>query len=265
MKKFIGFILSLYSILLVAGCSGPTEAPTAPQTFGGNNARPLPDADQRKIIRTAHLTLSVADPEESFRTIREKVSAWGGFVQGSNFQTHTQNPSANLTIRVPSHRLDSSLQELGTLGDVLSQSEQGQDVSDQYKDLESQLRNLKVAEQRLLQLVKETGSVKDLLETEKEVTRVRGEIEKAQGQLNQLEHQVAMSTITIDLLKKNALNQGEFWRLGEAVQGAWNLFHFITRALVWVLIYSVFLLPFALPFWWVRRKKSKKSVNTFEH
>ena len=48
---FIGFILSLYSILLVAGCAGPmTEAPTAPQTFGGNNAPPVQESDQRNIL-----------------------------------------------------------------------------------------------------------------------------------------------------------------------------------------------------------------------
>ena len=269
----VGIILVLLGFTLCAtACSaggGGDFAPSSQATPAAANTGGNPSAakEMRKIIRDAKLTLSVKSVKIAFHEIRKAVPEWGGYLADSQLNgAAADRQEATLQIRVPSETLDRTLAQLAEMGDVVTQSETGQDVSEEYSDQESQLRNLQVAEKRLLHLLEQTGSVKDLLEVETQVTETRGKIEAIQGRLNALDNRVSYATIDIRLVENRPLATTRFWALGETVSDAQSMSLHILRALVTATIYLAFLLPFGLPLWllqrWVaRRPKPARQVR----
>jgi len=108
--------------------------------------------------------------------------------------------TATFVLRIPVGSHDDVVRQLSLLGKVEAESSQGDDITAQYVDLDSRMRNARALEERLLELVKtHTGTVGELLTVETELSRVRGEIEQMQGQLKAWDELVALSTITVQL------------------------------------------------------------------
>ncbi len=104
------------------------------------------------------------------------------------------------TLRVPTGQLEASMSELKQLGHVESESQNGEEVTQQYVDLEARLANARNSEQRLSELLRQrTGKLSDVLEVEKEVERVRGEIEQMEAERKTLANRVDFATITVTL------------------------------------------------------------------
>lgn len=257
-------VLALMAIGVIA-CSGgggrdyPAAAasPAATDKADGKPGTPV----HRKIIRDASLTLSVDNTAEVYQKIRNSVAGWGGFFAASNFSQRDQERyTARLKIRVPSNKLEQVLVDLARMGRVVSQSETGEDVTDEYVDTQSRMRNLQATETRLLELMARTGSVKDLLEAEKELTGTRERIETLQGRLNHLDDLVAYSTVDVTLIEQGPIESERFWNLGQTVMNAWSMFLYILRALVTGVIYTAFLVPFALPLWLISRLSLRRAA-----
>ena len=213
---------------------------------------------ERKVIRSAELTLAVEDLAQAFETVRGKIKGWEGFLSSSNLQaSESGHGSAYLEMRVPSSQLDDIIKQLGQDGEIVSLVETGEDVTDSYVDLQSQMRNLKVSEQRLLELLSRTGSVKELLEAEKEVTRTRGEIERIEGQLKQMDHRVDFAAVRIQFIHQAPAATPNFWKLGEAAGGAWSMLMHIVRTVAWALIYLLALVPVGLPLWFLFKRNKR--------
>jgi predicted nuclease with TOPRIM domain len=102
-----------------------------------------------------------------------------------------------IVIRVPADKFDAAVAELNRMGTVLNKDISAQDVTDQYLDLELRLRNAKATQQKLLALLEKSQAVRDTLEIEKELQRITTEIERLEGQLNKLSHEVAYSMLTV--------------------------------------------------------------------
>ena len=275
-----GALAASLSVALGVGftaCSGGSSGDFAP----AGNATPAPQAtaaaqatsappvahQQRRIIRDAKVSLSVESVSQSFARVRASVDGWGGYIADSQLESSTGG-GATLKIRVPASSLDKVLVELSKLGKVLSQSETGQDVSQEYTDLESQLRNLRVAEARLLQLMQKSGNVKDLLEVETQVTETRGKIEAIQGRLRAIDNQVSYSTIEVNLVEPQSAVKAEppTWSLSETVDNAQTMSLFLLQLLTSAAIYLVFLAPFAAPmglwaFWKSRRARRRPELK----
>ncbi len=244
-----GLLLLLFCLFFPACSSAPPEFTT----------EVTDDAVvERKVIRSAEMTLAVEDLTEGFEFVRSRLKGWEGFLSSSNLQaSENGHGSAYLEMRVPSSDLDEVLKQIGQAGEVVSLVETGEDVTDSYVDLQSQLRNLKVSEQRLLELLSHTASVKDLLEAEKEVTRTRGEIERIEGQIKQMDHRVDFAAVRVQFLRQAPEAAPNFWRIGETASGAWSMLMHIVRTATWCLIYLLALIPVGLPLWFLMKRNQK--------
>ncbi|MBN2477221.1 MAG: DUF4349 domain-containing protein [Pirellulales bacterium] len=154
---------------------------------------------KRKIIYTASLDLVV----EQFDPVPEEVQAlaeqYDGYIARSNIAGSPGNPrTGHWTIRVPVARFDSFLQAARRMGEVRSENTDSNDVSEEYYDLESRIRNKQKQEERLLELLADaTGKLPDVLAVERELARVREEIERWQGRVRVLDDLTDLTTVDV--------------------------------------------------------------------
>jgi hypothetical protein len=189
--------------------AGPSVALPSPQAMEGERA-PAPQAPpappgaletlQRQVIVTAAMTLEVSSVEEAVARARAIAEGLGGYVQHLSLSGGRERTTATVTLRVPQDQVLIALERLRPLGKVLDQSMGSQDVTEQVIDLEARLRSLRQQEESLLRLLGRAQSVGDILAIERELSRVRGEIERLQGQREALRRRVEMATITLTLL-----------------------------------------------------------------
>jgi hypothetical protein len=170
---------------------------------------PIEQAIHRKIIRNGKLTLEIENPGEGQQKIAAIVEAHNGFVITSEFNQFSRaeaNQSVTIAVRFPAAQFDETLAEIHALGmRIIFENISGQDVTEEFLDLQARMRTQKALEEQLLQIMKKTGSVSNALEVQRELTSVRTEIEKITGRIQFLENQAALSTITI-LLQALAIN-----------------------------------------------------------
>jgi len=153
------------------------------------------------IVRTASLTLVTKEFEKTRTAVETIVTQHHGYVAQLTASAQTGAGRAlTATLRVPFDQLDSVLAELKKLGRVEQESQGGQEVTQQYVDLNARLKNARTTEQRLIDVLRErTGKVKDILAVEEEIARVRGEIEQMEAESKSLEHQVRYATLQLKL------------------------------------------------------------------
>jgi Domain of unknown function (DUF4349) len=153
-----------------------------------------------KLIRTAQIDLLIEDYAVARPAIERILAAAGGMLSGADISHYSQFLTASLTLRVPAESLDRVLAELRALGKVEHEGLGTEDVTRQYVDTDARLRNLTQTETRLRTLLDtQTGNLSSILEVEREITRVRGEIEVLTSQLQQLDERVSLSTIRLGL------------------------------------------------------------------
>lgn len=157
------------------------------------------------IIKTADLGVEV--PRGGFREALRDATAlagrYGGFVLSTSVEGKDARRGA-LTIRVPSESFEQALSELQGLGEVRRQSVTGEDVSQEFVDLEARLRNLEGQEDVLLRLYDRAGTVADTIKIQREVAGVQLQIEEIQGRLRYLRDRASMSTISVSLVEAGA-------------------------------------------------------------
>ncbi len=160
---------------------------------------------KRMIVQTATLRLIVKDAPNALEAVKKVAAAQQGYIAASKTWKQDGEPSSQVTIRVPSEKLELTLRQLRALAlDVDSESLSGEDVTEEYVDLQASLRNEQAYERELLELLthtrQSTGSADDLLAVYNRVSEVRGRIEKMQGRIQYLEKTSAMATINLELI-----------------------------------------------------------------
>ncbi len=173
-------------------------------------ATPAPVGDKRKIIRNGFLNLEVSSVEEALTDIKALVDSANGYVTNESLsQDQYATKSGTITCRVPSEQLDQALEELKKLGKVEHVSISANDITDQYFDLEVRMRNQKELEERLVELLKRPANkLADLLAAERELARVRTDIDAMEGRKRLWDNQIAYSTITINVREPGPVVQG---------------------------------------------------------
>lgn len=261
MRNVAILVLILSLVGLFAGCSGgPTGGAPAPQASAVPTSTTAAAVNPlRKLIKNAALTLRVAALGEASEQIRARAGALGGFISNSRLDVNSdRNESASIEAKVPSDKLDQFLREIEPLGKVLSKSETGEDVTDQFVDMEARRSNLQREEERLLVILKSAGGLKDLLAVEHELARVRGELEGIEGKLNHLNYQVDYSTVAVTLTATGQGSSVSFWDLSGTVGNAWLMLRLCVRLVLQAAIYFIFLLPLGLPAWWAHRRGASR-------
>ncbi|MBV9596220.1 MAG: DUF4349 domain-containing protein [Chloroflexi bacterium] len=234
--------------------SSPTQAQSqTPDTTVPDTSAQLLD---RMVIRTAQLTVEVQDMESALAHARAIASQAGGYVSASNTRIERQDDQdrmvADLTLQVRSDAADSAVSDLRGLGKVTSETSGSQDVTDEYVDLDSNLRNLQASETAILKLMDKATQISDVMSLQRELTNVRGQIERIQGRKTYLERRTNMATITLALrlppLSPTAVTGGTWDPVATAVRG-WQASLNLLRGIANVLIVSVafgwWLLPLA--------------------
>lgn len=182
---------------------------------GAPSVAPAPDtaqaAQNRLVIRNANLSLVVKDPAAAIDQFSRMAEGMGGFVVSSNIYQTAYGSSAsgdprfvnqaNLSIRVPADRLNDALAQIKTASlEVRSQTVTGQDVTQEYTDLQSQLTNLQSAEAQLRQIMQDATKTTDVLAVFQQLKDIQGQIEVIKGRIQYLDQSSKLSEITMDLM-----------------------------------------------------------------
>ncbi|SDZ29522.1 protein of unknown function [Evansella caseinilytica] len=176
----------------VARADSETQMDTkSAQTAGEQSAR--------MVIYNADMTIEVNDFQKTQTEIFQKVEQIGGFVvQSSVTQSEQEDIFGNIVVKVPQAEFHAFLNDLEAFSTkVLDRSVAGNDVTEEYIDLESRLRSRETVEERLLAFMEDANNTEDLLKISDDLAKVQEEMEQLTGQLNYLEHHVAYSTVTV--------------------------------------------------------------------
>ena len=246
------------------------EAASAPEAEGaGSTAQTLAAletmtgaeaAEGRKVIKTAQLNIEVEDLNVAQKDVQDYVEAAGGFIASLTVEkTSETRTDAAVVCRVPSDNFRQVYDKIKELGDVKHDQLGGQDVTEEYMDLQTRIENKRVELQRLREMFAQAKTVPDLLAVEQRLTEVQGEIEQLQGRMRYLKDQVGYSTITLSLyqLGEAPLEETGGWRLGYHIRGAWNGLVAAFRGLLIGLIYVIILgavvwVPVLIIILWIR-------------
>lgn len=225
MKRLTVFFLTAVFCLVAAGCSSGASAPqgrtnaVSPSSAAEHSADAAgltdgtqkaaasgaerPASDSRKVIQSAELTLQTVRYDELNDKLQSLVASFGGYIENSSVQGDVPGSNAlrnaSYTLRVPSGKLQSFLQSAGDLGNVVSKSISGQDVTQNYFDAETRVKSLRTEQDRLLSLMQAAEKMDDILKIEQRLTDVENEIEQLTGQLKQWDSLVSLSTVTIKI------------------------------------------------------------------
>jgi hypothetical protein len=156
------------------------------------------------LIRTANLSLMTRDFASVRSSVEQIVRDLGGFVdQLSVIGTEGTTRSLRGVVRVPGTRLDEALARLRQLGQVVEDTQRSDEVTDQVIDLEARLANARETERRLADILRDrTGRLSDVLEVEREITRVRLEIERLDGERTNIGRRVTYAAVTINITEE---------------------------------------------------------------
>jgi hypothetical protein len=222
--------------------------------------------DDRKIVRTGSLTMEVADIGKSLDDIAAIAVQYDGYVVASNQRGDSDSPTGYISIRVSAAKFSDALQKLKTLATkVTYENTNSQDVTEQYMDLQAQLKNYEATEAQYLELLKKAESVQDILDVQKELSNVRGNIERTKGRIQYIERTSDMSLIETSLLKSKPIGQSSWDVPGifkAAVDGLVAFSKVLLYILIWLLVFSpIWIIVLVIIFIVLRRKRKKAKLE----
>jgi hypothetical protein len=155
------------------------------------------------IVRTVDLTITAKEFGQARSSLDEILKRHHGHVGELNVNTPSGSArSLTAALRIPADQLDSALADLKRLGRVEKEAQNGEEVTQQYVDLEARLKNARNTETRLIELQRErTGKLSDVLAVEKEISRVRGEIEQMEAERKSLRNRIDFATLNLTVIE----------------------------------------------------------------
>ena len=289
--RFITLLAVSLALMTTSGCGSRNYRHTQPSsTVSSNDSAPLAQAErektmsnqglsedtsslkqvdaanaatqaaERKIIRNANLTIEVSSPSETQSKIATIANSHQGFVVTTETNQRTDEDrtkpetTVTLVVRVPAAQFDQTITEIRAAGlRVVQQKVTGQDVTEEFMDLEARVKNQKALEAQFIEIMKRANSVEDALNVQRELANVRTEIERLEGRRRVLENQSSLSTISVTLQTPTQIvNATGFWynvksAFADGMDAAAEVILFLIRAFVALLpIVLLIILPGAL-------------------
>jgi len=225
----------------------------------------------RLVIQNVNLSIVVEDVNARARAIQDMAKQMGGFVVSVNiYQTYSNNgiavPQAEVVVRVPAEKLDDALAQVkkDIVGEPQNETRSGQDVTDQYVDLQSRLKAKQIAEDQLTKIMQEATKTEDVLAVYQQLQQVESDIEVLKGQISYYEQAAALSAISVSIVAEASVQPIEVggWKpqgdVRNALQDLVYFFQNFVTFLIWfVLNFLVKLLTYAvvlgLPLWLIFR------------
>lgn len=260
--------------------AAPASAPNAPSpaltTVEQSSA--AAQAFDRKVIRNGQLTVEVSDMEQALVQTRAIATRSGGFVSASS--THVERVDnqertvADLTLQVRSIAADSAISDLRGMGKVLSENSSSQDVTEEYVDISANLENLRATEAAIVKLMDRATQIQDVLALQRELSNVRGQIDRLQGRQRFIENRTEMTTISVSLrlpaLEASTRPSTGAWDPGAIVQRGWQaslaVLRVVAEAVIVVAVFSWWLVPFvaAAGYYLLQRRRGHQNRPTPE-
>lgn len=266
-----------------------STAPEQQRTGGGGGGGtavasenvPLNQAERslavdRKIIKNADIALESDDPEAAQKRITSIAETMGGFVvesqQRSSDGRSAARDTVSMTIRVPSAKFGETLDEIRkTQGRLVSESIKGQDVTEEFIDIEARLTAKKALETQFMEIMKRANTVDDALSVQSQLAEVRSEIERIEGRKRFLENQAGLSTVKISIQTPAAIaasGAGFFSKLADSINDGLET---ATAFVLGLVTFVIAVLPFALfvglpgylaiRYFWKRARRKKTAAE----
>ena len=236
---------------------GRAALQTTPQTNNNN----------RMVVKESSLSLLVSKVVETQKKIIDAVVKNGGFMVSSDLSNPQDIPTATVVVRFPTQKLDQMLEYFKSISvKVISENLQGEDVTDQYTDLQAQLDTLNKTKDKFGQIMDKATQVQDILEVQRELINVQSQIDSVKGQEQYLQKTTQMAKVTI-YLSADELNlpyaPSEAWRpqviFKQAVRSLLNSMRSLGSLAIWIAVYAVIWVPVLLIVLFIRKKRSEKS------
>lgn len=272
MKRFLFFAVA--AAVVVSAC-GPSFMQAAEPDYGfvpamGGAPMEAPAADsvaqeaargtgnvqattvERLVIQNADLSIVVAGVQEHTLAIARMAEEMGGFVvSSSQYQAFASNgrtvPEATIVIRVPAERLDEALERIkADTVEVQNESRTGQDVTAEYTDLQSRLKNLEATEAQLARFLEEAQNTEDVLNVFNQLTSIREQIEVLKGQIKYYEESASLSAISVRVVAEETIQPIEIagWKPeGVAREAIQDLIYFSQDFVDFLIRFLLFTVP----------------------
>lgn len=214
-RKVLALILCALLLLCITGCGAANDyAPNAgampeedyiakdESSADAENSAALPE--NRKLIQTAYIDAETEDLDAVLQQLDSRIAEVGGYIETSNVQNGSaygehRYRSANLTLRIPAKELNSFIDKVSALSNIVSSRKTVEDVTLHYVATESRMKALQTEENRLLELLAKSETLEDLLTVESRLTEVRTELEKVTSSLKVLDNQVDYATLHLSV------------------------------------------------------------------
>ncbi|MCE9645909.1 MAG: DUF4349 domain-containing protein [Chloroflexi bacterium] len=227
------------------------EAP-APDVAVSNTSG-LPAANvNRIVIKNADLAIVVSDVSERMKNIQVMAEQMGGFVVSSNlYKSYTNNnlevPEAQIVIRVPAEKLDEVLDQIKKdVVDVQTETVSGQDVTSEYVDLQSRLKNLETAEAQLNDILENATDTTDVVNIFNQLVAYREQIEVIKGQIKYYDESASLSAVSIRIIAEETVQPlviGKWEPKGVALQAVQDLIDFTKGFVEFLIRFVIYILP----------------------
>ncbi|HBQ24955.1 MAG TPA: hypothetical protein DD791_01055 [Syntrophomonas sp.] len=264
--KILLLMLMLFSMLLFIGCGANTKNADIAEI--GNRGEATQTSEQskapvdnlttasvnmeRKIIQNADLTLQVKDIPAAVDQISLLSTQLGGYLVNSRQHRYEDKISASISVKIPADKLTVMVETISGYGKLSDKTISTEDVTEEYYDAEARLKVLEAKETRLLALFDKANTITDIVNIEKELGAVRGDIEVIKGRLKYLTNATSFSTVNVTLeqglsgtLKAPQGTLGKAWQglissLNTMVDFGSSLIVFLVVILPWIVVIGLF-------------------------
>jgi hypothetical protein len=242
----------------VAYAGSPASAPV-PVSESGQSGSGTGSIDT-KIIKTAYLSIEVKDVPGSVETLKSLAAQKGGYISSTNIQQSYNNRlSGSVILRVPAAEFDSTLTGVKALGTTKSVSTQGQDVTEEYVDLQAQ----KVSYQNQLaqynEIMKKAEKVEDVITVQQQIDRVQTELNRLEGRLKFLDSRIDLSTITVNLQEPEPVGGETGYSIVSTINEVIAGFLGMISALIIIIFTLLPLLIIGAAVYWIYRRRKART------
>ncbi|RED36893.1 DUF4349 domain-containing protein [Paenibacillus sp. VMFN-D1] len=259
-----------------SGAVKASEADTAPEA--GFTAQDLAGGLNKKLIYKAHLVMEIQDYAKAQTEVRNMVTLSGGYIVNFSETDSASERGGTFILKVPASGFSSFLNRLEQIKhDSLQRSIEGQDVSEEYVDLQARLKAKQVMEEQYIAFMKKATKTSDLVAFAKELERVQEEIEQIKGRMRYIDQNVAYSTVELRIYQpEKTLPKAEpdrqqaplGKRAGDALQGSMDVLTQIVQWIIVILSGAVPVLILAaivlLIVWMVRKGRKQQRAEAAE-
>ncbi|MBI5945429.1 MAG: DUF4349 domain-containing protein [Chloroflexi bacterium] len=231
---------------------GEPAARSAEQAVANTGSGVSAAAVERIVIKNADLAIVVADVEGRMKVIQQMAEKMGGFVVSSNlYQSYTSNyvevPEAQIVIRVPSEKLEETLDQIKKDAvEVQTENISGQDVTAEYVDLQSRLKNYEAAEAQLNEILEKATDTTDVVNIFNQLVYYREQIELVKGQIKYYDEAAALSAISVRIVAEETIQPvviGKWEPKGVALEAVQDLIDFLKDFTDFLIRFVIYTLP----------------------